>query len=77
MPDCELIKECPFYNKPPGDTPQANEVLKHLYCHKDNSKCAIYLIASEFNFSKVPAEILPNQGEMAKMIIEELKMFEE
>lgn len=76
MPDCEYIKECPFYNKEPGETPRANEVLKHLYCHKDNSKCAIYIIITSLDFSKVPKEILPNQGEIARMIVEELKMLE-
>jgi len=51
MPNCELIKTCPFYNNYFQDILEPNEYIKKEYCHDKFILCGRYL-----NYKRIEAE---------------------
>lgn len=70
MPTCELLKTCLFFNDKLEKMPGPAELFKDLYCRRDNSICARYLIAKELGREVIPRDLFPNHVEMAKEILE-------
>jgi hypothetical protein len=69
MPDCELLKDCLFFNDKLSNMPGPAELLKDLYCRRDNSACARYMIAQKLGRETIPRDLFPNHVEMAHEII--------
>ncbi|EKD27565.1 MAG: hypothetical protein ACD_79C00672G0002 [uncultured bacterium] len=71
MPECELIKDCPFFNDKIKMGPGVTEAIKNKYCIIDNSACARFMIYKAAGRSKVPFDLFPNNPEVAEKIIKE------
>ena len=69
MPDCEQLKNCPFFHNNMKNMPAITEMLKMRFCRGDNSKCARYMVLKKLGKHAVPANLIPNQLEKAKTII--------
>lgn len=71
MAQCELIKNCIFFNDQMANMPTTAALFKQTYCEQDASKCARYRIFQALGRGKVPSDLFPNQESRAKQIIEE------
>lgn len=70
MPDCECLKDCPYFE---------NEVMKEIdvmakirqeqYCRGDYSQCARYIVFKALGKANVPRNLLPFQADKAKALI--------
>ncbi len=63
MGDCELLRDCMFFNDRLKNMPVFSERLKEEFCRGDYSKCARYLVAKALGRDKVPDNLFPNQSE--------------
>jgi hypothetical protein len=68
MADCECIGGCPFFNDKMANMPTMANILKSQYCKSNFSGCARYMIRQKFGKEKVPADLFPNQLEVAKKL---------
>ncbi|UCF06565.1 MAG: hypothetical protein JSV33_05935 [bacterium] len=69
MPECEKLKDCPFFNDRLADMPAMANMLKNRYCHKEKMKCARYMVAISLGKEKVPSDLFPNMHDRAKEIL--------
>ena len=69
MPECELIKDCEFYNNRMENMPAYSYMLKEGYCRIDNTFCAIYRVYKAFGRENISSNLFPDQLVIAKRII--------
>ena len=69
--DCELIQKCIFFNNKMQDMPATADIIKNKFCKNDFKTCARYKIAKSLGREKVPADLFPQQAELAEKIINE------
>lgn len=71
MADCECLTRCPFFNgKVAGMFPSTVEMMKQRLCRGDPSECARYMVFKRLGREAVPADLLPNQAERARALLE-------
>jgi hypothetical protein len=71
MGDCRFLGTCVFFNNRMVQMPPAARILKQKYCRDDNVHCARYLVSVTAGRGSLPGDLLPNQVETARRIIEE------
>jgi hypothetical protein len=69
MSDCNLLATCIFFNDKMAAMPGMAELYKTSYCRDDNSKCARFRVFSALGREKVPADLYPNDLDVANQII--------
>lgn len=69
MADCELLQGCAFFNDRMSHVAGPSELFKDLYCRRDSSNCARYMIAKKLGMEAVPLDLAPNYVEMAREYI--------
>jgi hypothetical protein len=69
MFECDIIKECPFYNDRMLNMPAFSNSMKKIFCHVDNSDCARHMIKETLGLMKIPHDLFPNESERAREII--------
>lgn len=67
---CELYGSCAFINSTETGS-KLSEFLKAQYCWGEHSGCARHMIASAMGYESVPADLLPNETDVARQIIDE------
>jgi hypothetical protein len=70
MAECQLLKNCLFFNDRMPGTSGLGAIYKRNYCQGDNSKCARYVVAKSLGREKVPPNLYPNMWDRAKQILE-------
>lgn len=69
---CECAEGCPFFNGRMAQTmPAIVESMKKKYCQGDNSECARYMVFKAKGKPTVPDNLIPNQINQARAIINE------
>ena len=69
MADCECLEKCPFFNDKMQNMPAVAEMYKESYCKKDNSSCARYMVFKTLGRDRVPADLYPNNVDLAREIL--------
>ena len=69
MADCECLPTCPFFNDKMANKPGMAEMYKKKYCLGDNTDCARHMVMKELGKPKVPADMFPNQKDLACKIL--------
>ncbi|MFX1340778.1 MAG: hypothetical protein ACFFDK_19365 [Promethearchaeota archaeon] len=69
MPECKLIKNCPFFHNKMENMPSIAELYKKKYCQGDNVNCARFKVFNALGRSEVPIDLFPNQIERVSKII--------
>lgn len=69
MKDCEMLEKCIFFNNKMANMPSTAEVIKLRYCKGESAECARFMVCKALGREKVPAELFPNQVDMAGKII--------
>lgn len=69
MVECELAKNCIFFNDKMANTPSTADLFKKIYCQSDCDSCARMMVVKALGREKVPADLFPNQAEKAIEII--------
>jgi len=72
MNECEFIKTCPFFLGELAEKPVKTEEMKEKYCRNNNLNCARYMISQAAGPEKIPADLYPNEKDIAYQIIAEL-----
>jgi hypothetical protein len=70
MAGCERLLECQIVNNPNEEVVSV-ETLKEKYCNTNYSACARYKVLKSVGGDFVPNDLLPDEVERAKQIIEE------
>ena len=69
MADCELLRDCLFYDKRiPVDDILWSHFVK-LYCKGNYRKCGRYMVATALGPERVPTDLFPNMDITASNII--------
>ena len=69
MADCELLRDCLFYDKRiPVDDILWSHFVK-LYCKGNYRKCGRYMVATALGPERVPTDLFPNMDITASKII--------
>ena len=75
MKECECLSNCPFFAGRVGIMlPTIVETLKSKYCHSDSNECARYQIFCKLGRDFVPADLLPDQMEIALLYLEKFDL---
>ncbi|QGU94880.1 hypothetical protein GOM49_06990 [Clostridium bovifaecis] len=69
MPECPILKTCPFFNDKLLNVPICLDVYKKSCCLDENLRCARFVVARFLGISSVPYELLPNEMDKAEEII--------
>ena len=69
MPECELLKDCAFFNDKLDNMPGPTHLFKQLYCLSDNSICARLMVAKALGRPAIPPDLFPNHEARAKAVI--------
>lgn len=71
MSKCVLTKECVFFKDKMADMPYTASVIKAKYCEGEGgATCARYLAFEQLGIDNVPQDLLPNQTEKMKELLE-------
>jgi hypothetical protein len=63
--ECECLPKCPFFNDVMVDMPISAKLMKVMYCHEDNTRCARYIVYKALGKGSVPPNLFPDQEEIA------------
>ena len=69
MANCECLAACPFFNDKMANKPGTVEIYKKKYCLGDNADCARHMVFKKLGRPGVPADLFPNQKDLAQKII--------
>ncbi len=69
MAECECLKECPFFNDLMTHYPVTVEMMKEGYCLGYHRDCARFMIFKALGGDKVPANLFPNDTELANKLL--------
>lgn len=69
MANCELIKQCIFFENQMREMPSTAAAFKNFYCEQGYDKCARYLVGNAIGFDKVPDNLFPGQRDLVETII--------
>jgi len=75
MAGCERLGKCPIVNDTAAGSTADFEKIKKAYCYEHSSQCARYMVLTAVGGDFVPNDLLPEQVEEAKEIIEEAQEF--
>jgi len=70
MAGCERLLKCSIVNDSTEGTVSV-EMVKEKYCNNNYSACARYMVLKSVGGDFVPNDLMPEQVERAKEIIEE------
>ena len=70
MAGCERLLKCQIVNNPNEEVVSVKKV-KEKYCNTNYSACARYMVLKSVGADFVPNDLLPDEVERAKEIIEE------
>ena len=71
MPDCELLKTCPYFKDSlMEEFDVVAEMRRQKYCRGDNSICARYMVFKALGRENVPKDLIPSQAQEAKELID-------
>lgn len=73
MPNCECLGGCPFFNDKMANMGAVADMMKKRYCQTDNSKCARFMVFKALGKPAVPADLFPNQVDVAEKLIKSKK----
>lgn len=74
MPECECLKNCPYFESGPASEISAvGKMRREEYCQGDYSKCARYMVFKALGREKVPRDLLPFQVSRAEELINKSK----
>lgn len=71
MAVCERLSACPVVNDSKNGSAAHAEKIKEKYCNKDYEKCARYMVLKSIGGDFIPNDLLPEEVERAKEIIDE------
>jgi len=71
MAGCELVGGCIFFNNKMQNMPATADILKKKYCQGDFASCARYMVFKALGRPKVPADLYPQQAELAEQVIQQ------
>nr|WP_320132276.1 hypothetical protein [uncultured Holophaga sp.] len=69
MSDCELLRDCPFFDDRMATTPALAEVYKATYCREDNRACARFRVYRQRSRASVPPDLYPHMLSEAELIL--------
>lgn len=69
MADCECLPTCLFFNDKMTNKPGTADMFKKKYCLGDNTDCARHIVLVKLGKAKVPADLFPNQKNVAAQLI--------
>jgi hypothetical protein len=69
MPECNLLKKCPFFSDQLKNMPAASDTMKKLDCHWNFAKCARYVVAIATGRKKVPPDLFPGDSRRASNLL--------
>lgn len=69
MANCECLGGCPFFNDKMASMSSVADMMKKRYCQGDNSKCARFMVFKALGKPAVPADLFPNQVDIAEKLI--------
>ena len=69
MADCECLATCPFFNDKMANKPGTAAMFKQKYCLGDNTDCARHMVLKKLGKPNVPADLFPNQKDLAERLI--------
>ena len=67
--ECECLEGCVFFNDKMAEMPATAQIMKEMYCLKDNTTCARYIVFQKLGRERVPADLFPRQVDRANQII--------
>ncbi|HBC74231.1 MAG TPA: hypothetical protein DC017_05100 [Candidatus Wallbacteria bacterium] len=73
MAECEIIGGCLFFNDKMSGMSAVADMMKKKYCKGDNGKCARYMVFKALGRPAVPADLFPNQTDVADKLIKSKK----
>jgi hypothetical protein len=68
MADCAMTPNCLFFNDKMAHMPSTAEMMKRKYCRGDYTNCARFIVLEALGKEGVPADLAPNETEMAKQL---------
>ncbi len=69
MPQCPRLPKCAFFNSSVSERLSVVvNAQKRRYCETDNRECARLWLASHKGAAAVPADLFPNQMELARKL---------
>ena len=71
MSRCTLLKKCPFFNDELGKRPAEAFQYKRIYCLDNYRHCARFIMHEALG-GRVPTNLFPNQGTVAKAMLERM-----
>ncbi len=69
MADCVFLRKCAFFQGKLSEMPIAVGLFKDLYCLRDHSICARYIVRTKLGKEAVPSDLFPHHEERAMAII--------
>lgn len=72
MSECECLPRCPFFHDKMDAMPAMAEIYKKKYCLGSNAQCARHRVFAVHGSVAVPANLYPNDLEMAERVLAEL-----
>jgi hypothetical protein len=70
MPDCECLKDCPYFKTDILKEVEAMaEMRRQKYCKGDYSVCARYMVFKALGKVNVPLDLLPSEVQRAEKLI--------
>jgi len=69
MPNCPILKNCPFFNNKLSNITPVLKTYKLKCCLDDNLGCARFIIARFLGVHFIPHDLLPNEMDKAENII--------
>lgn len=71
--ECECLVACPFFLERMADMPNVTALINERFCTGDWTRCARYRVHVEFGRDAVPADLFPDQDEIAEKILMQLR----
>ena len=69
MNECECLPKCPFFNDKMAEMPAMADMYKRNYCLGDSSRCARHMVFEAVGPGAVPANLYPNQSDVAENLV--------
>ena len=73
MAGCERIEKCPIVNDAANGSASDFEKIKTKYCYNNHSECARHMVLAAVGGDFIPNDLLPEQVEKVKEIIDEAR----
>ena len=69
MAECECSASCMFFHDKMANMPQMAEMMMNRYCRDEYQACARYRVFKALGREAVPADLFPNQPEVADSLL--------